>query len=55
MTAALGVGLLEAAPGVRGVRFDAADQLRNEGNVLVVGPHCAAALALSINPAAEIS
>ncbi|MEU8228635.1 EAL domain-containing protein [Actinoplanes sp. NPDC048967] len=45
MVAALGTGLSdEPAPGVRGAHFTAGDALRGEWNVLVVGPHQAAAL-----------
>jgi EAL domain-containing protein (putative c-di-GMP-specific phosphodiesterase class I) len=45
LTAALGVHFPDVpAPGVRGVRFKAADALRNEWDVIVVGPHFAAAL-----------
>jgi hypothetical protein len=45
LVAALGTGLAdEPAPGVRGAGFAAGDLLRGEWNVLVVGPHQAAAL-----------
>ncbi|GGK91172.1 sensor domain-containing phosphodiesterase [Mangrovihabitans endophyticus] len=45
LVAALGVGLsAEPAPGVRGARLSADDRLGGEWNVLVVGPHQAAAL-----------
>jgi EAL domain-containing protein (putative c-di-GMP-specific phosphodiesterase class I) len=45
LVAALGVGLAEnPAPGIRGAHLDAADPLRGEWNVIVVGPHQAAAL-----------
>jgi EAL domain-containing protein (putative c-di-GMP-specific phosphodiesterase class I) len=44
MVAALGVGLgHEPAPGVRGVSLDAAEPLRGEWDVTVLGPHFAAA------------
>ena len=43
--AALGTGLGdEPAPGVHGTTFGADDPLRGEWNVIVVGPHRAAAL-----------
>ncbi|WP_203828401.1 sensor domain-containing phosphodiesterase [Actinoplanes palleronii] len=43
--AAVGTGLGdEPAPGVRGAHLPAADNLRDEWNVIVVGPHRAAAL-----------
>jgi hypothetical protein len=46
LVAALGVGLPgEPAPGVRGADLAADDPLRGEWNVIVVGPHHAAALA----------
>jgi DICT domain-containing protein len=45
LVAALGVGLTdEPVPGVRGADLDAHDPLRGEWNVIVVGPHQAAAL-----------
>ena len=45
LVAALGMDLTdEPAPGVRGAHFTAGDALRGEWNVLVVGPHQAAAL-----------
>jgi hypothetical protein len=45
LVAALGTDLSdEPAPGVRGAHFGAGDVLRGEWNVLVVGPHQAAAL-----------
>jgi DICT domain-containing protein len=45
LVAALGMDLTdEPAPGVRGAHFAAGDALRGEWNVLVVGPHQAAAL-----------
>jgi DICT domain-containing protein len=45
LVAALGTNLSdEPAPGVRGAHFGAGDALRGEWNVLVVGPHQAAAL-----------
>ena len=45
LVAALGTGLTdEPAPGVRGARLTAGDPLRGEWNVIVVGPHQAAAL-----------
>jgi EAL domain-containing protein (putative c-di-GMP-specific phosphodiesterase class I) len=45
LVAALGVGLdREPVLGVRGADLDAADSLRGEWNVIVVGPHQAAAL-----------
>jgi EAL domain-containing protein (putative c-di-GMP-specific phosphodiesterase class I) len=45
LVAALGAGLPdEPAPGVRGARLSAGDPLRDEWNVIVVGPHQAAAL-----------
>jgi EAL domain-containing protein (putative c-di-GMP-specific phosphodiesterase class I) len=45
LVAALGMNLSdEPAPGVRGAHFGAGDALRGEWNVLVVGPHQAAAL-----------
>jgi hypothetical protein len=45
LVAALGTGLAdEPAPGVRGAHFAAGDALRGEWNVLLVGPHQAAAL-----------
>ncbi|GAA0805600.1 sensor domain-containing phosphodiesterase [Spirilliplanes yamanashiensis] len=45
LVAALGAGLpAEPAPGVRGADFGADDPLRGEWNVIVVGPHHAAAL-----------
>ncbi|MEV4641018.1 EAL domain-containing protein [Actinoplanes sp. NPDC049548] len=45
MVAAFGTGLPEEpAPGVRGAALHAADPLRGEWNVIVVGPHRAAAL-----------
>jgi EAL domain-containing protein (putative c-di-GMP-specific phosphodiesterase class I) len=45
LVAALGTGLGdEPAPGVHGTTFGAHDPLRGEWNVLVVGPHRAAAL-----------
>jgi hypothetical protein len=45
LVAALGVGLTEhPAPGVRGASLGTDDALRGEWNVLVVGPHRAAAL-----------
>ncbi len=45
LVAALGAGLSEEpAPGVRGASLSGDDPLRGEWNVLVVGPHTAAAL-----------
>ena len=45
LVAALGMDLSdEPAPGVRGAHFAAGDALRGEWNVLLVGPHQAAAL-----------
>ncbi len=45
LVAALGVGLPdEPVPGVRGAHLDERDPLRGEWNVIVVGPHQAAAL-----------
>jgi EAL domain-containing protein (putative c-di-GMP-specific phosphodiesterase class I) len=45
LVAALGMNLSdEPAPGVRGAHFGAGDALRGEWNVLLVGPHQAAAL-----------
>jgi len=45
LVAALGVGLTdEPVPGVRGAHLDDHDPLRGEWNVIVVGPHQAAAL-----------
>lgn len=45
LVAALGVGLDdEPAPGVRGAHLDLGDPLRGEWNVVVIGPHQAAAL-----------
>ncbi|MCY1145566.1 EAL domain-containing protein [Actinoplanes sp. Pm04-4] len=45
LVAALGTGLTEEpAPGVRGACLDDEDALRGEWNVIVVGPHRAAAL-----------
>jgi EAL domain-containing protein (putative c-di-GMP-specific phosphodiesterase class I) len=45
LVAALGAGLSdEPAPGVRGARLTEGDALRDEWNVIVVGPHQAAAL-----------
>ncbi|XVV09172.1 sensor domain-containing phosphodiesterase [Actinoplanes sp. CA-131856] len=45
LVAALGLGLTaEPVPGVRGACLDASDTLRGEWNVIVVGPHRAAAL-----------
>jgi EAL domain-containing protein (putative c-di-GMP-specific phosphodiesterase class I) len=45
LVAALGAGMAEApVPGVRGARLGADDPLRGEWNVIVVGPHQAAAL-----------
>ncbi|MEV4350077.1 EAL domain-containing protein [Actinoplanes sp. NPDC049596] len=45
LVAALGLGLqAEPVPGVRGACLDADDALRGEWNVIVVGPHRAAAL-----------
>lgn len=44
LVGALGVGLVgEPAPGVRGVSLDAAEPLRGEWDVAVLGPHFAAA------------
>ena len=45
LVAAIGVGLaIEPASGVRGADLDSDDPLRGEWNVVVVGPHYAAAL-----------
>ncbi|BCJ56521.1 hypothetical protein Asp14428_79960 [Actinoplanes sp. NBRC 14428] len=45
LVAAIGVGLPERpAPGIRGASLTAGDPLRGEWNVIVVGPHRAAAL-----------
>jgi DICT domain-containing protein len=45
LVAALGTNLSDRpAPGVRGAHFAAGDALRGEWNVLLVGPHQAAAL-----------
>jgi EAL domain-containing protein (putative c-di-GMP-specific phosphodiesterase class I) len=45
LVAALGAGLdPEPLPGIRGADLDAAEPLRGEWNVIVVGPHQAAAL-----------
>jgi hypothetical protein len=45
LVAALGVGLPEAPiPGVRGASLEIGDPLRGEWNVIVVGPHHAAAM-----------